>query len=226
MNRSLWPILAVTLLFAFACQPQTGGAPGMTGDVVESLPDDQVAAWVNSKPISVKRMDDMIAQMPPFMVQQLNNPQARRELVDNLVGVELVYGKAEAEGFANTPEMQTKIRELSKHLVYAEYIKAKVTVGLTDPTDEELKAFFDQTPQLAGQDFNAVKDQISQHLGRMKEQEVVQKFMDELRSKAEVKYNESVLGAGSPPSMPPMMGAPSVPNAAPSAPPAEAPKSE
>ncbi len=209
-------VISAFMLMA-ACQPTAPGAPGASpaASAPEAkLPDSEVAAWVNNKPISNKRVDDMIAQMPPFMVAQLASPEGRKTLIDNLVAVELVFEKANSDGFMNKPEIQEKIRELSKHLVYAEYVKNHIASlpKLPPPDDAAVKKFFDERPELANANFDQVKDQIREHLSRSQEQEQIEKFVSELRVGAQVKYNEAA--APPAPAMPMMPGGPGMPGGA------------
>ncbi len=212
-----WGFVLSSFVLAAGCQPTAPGAPGSSGVAPaapasdEKLPDSEIAAWVNGKPISNKRVDEMIAQMPPFMVAQLASPEGRKTLVDNLVAVELVYAKANSDGFANRPEIQEKIRELSKHLIYAEYVKNHIASQpkLPPPDDAAVKKFFDERPELANANFDQVKDQIREHLSRSQEQEQIEKFVSGLRAGAEVKYNESLTAP--PPAMPMMPGGPGAP---------------
>jgi hypothetical protein len=183
--------------FAIACNGQVAKKPAATADSISLksttiLPDDQVVAWVNNTPIPKKLMDDMIARMPAYMKPQLLSPDGMKNLVDNLVGVEVVYEKAAADGALQKAEMQEKLQQVVKQIVFGEFMQ-EATKDVKAPDEAAMRKFYDSTPQLASQKYEEVKEKIAQFLMQQAQQEAIAKIVNDLKAKASVKLNDKVI---------------------------------
>jgi hypothetical protein len=216
-------LVAVLLLagvVALGCQNlanKTGAASNAAGPAatdVKKLPDDEVVAWVNNVPIPRKSLEDLINRMPPMMKPQLLNAEGLKSIVGNVVDVEVVYQEALKDGYMKKPDVVEKIDQLTRQLVFGEYMAA-ATKDMKTPDEAAIKKFYDSTPQLANQKFDEVKDKIAQYLSQQAQQEAMVKVVNDLKAKMTVKMNDKVVNditqkaiASAPPMPQGMMGGP------------------
>ena len=198
--------LLVFALAAVGCNNPGGGAVANTSQT-QNLPDDQIIAWVNGEPIPLSVFESMIENMPPQLQMQLMSQEGRKQFAENLVNVELVYQKAKKDGYLNKPEVQQKIDQMARQVVYAEYLNKKLE-NIPKAGEAEIKAFYESNPQLKDANFDDVKDRIAMVIEQQNQQEAISAEMDKLRVGAEVKFNDDVLskGAGAPQLPPGLIG--------------------
>lgn len=212
MKRTLLLAVCIMVLTAFAASCTNSTCPQAASSApAKTYTEDEVVAWVNDAPIPKSLLDEMVKQMPPYMKQQIQSPEGMKNLVENLVNVELVYQKAEKSGFANTEAMKEKIFQVSKQIVYAEFLQEAMK-DLKPLTEEDAKKFYDENQQLfakkTGDDkgqpmsFEEVKGQIMQLLSRQQQQGAFENVVNEIKTTATIRYNDKLLGVG--PKMPPM----------------------
>jgi peptidyl-prolyl cis-trans isomerase C len=145
-------IIAAFMFSVTACKNlQEQAAAGKPAG--KNLSDDETAAWVNGKPIAKKLIDDIISSMPPMYQSQVKTPEGMRSLLDNVIAVELVYEKADKEGFTKKPEVQEKVQNVMKQVVYAAYIEDAMKAGASD--EAAMRKFYDEH-----KDQFATKDQV------------------------------------------------------------------
>jgi len=150
MKRFIVLLLAILLCAAFSA-----GCMEKQGAVEKSKPsksgDEDAVAWVNGKPILKKAVDEMIATMPPAYQSQVKTPQGMKMLVDNMINVELVYDKALKEGFNKKPEVQDKIKNMTKQIIFASYIDESIKNSGTD--EAAMRKFYEENKsQFAAKD--------------------------------------------------------------------------
>jgi len=105
--------------------------------------DGEIAAWVNGTPITMAQVDDVIASMPAFYQKQMQTPEGKKNIVEKLVNVELVYSKAANEGFLKRDDIKSKIATFTKQLVYAEYMKEAIE-KMVNTDDAALQAYYEE----------------------------------------------------------------------------------
>ena len=204
-------------------------------DTNTNLSSDEIVAWVNDRPISKKAMDDTIAQMPPYMQQQFASPQGKKNLVERLVNVELIHQKAVANGFASRPEVQQKIKEVTKQVIYAEFLQEAMK-NEQQPDEAAARAFYDENLKLFAakggegdaqpKPFEEVKGQIIQFLGQQGQQQAFDRIIQENKTGASIRFNDQVLGLTKVDMPPAQPAPPAQPPAQPPAPPASPEKTE
>jgi peptidyl-prolyl cis-trans isomerase C len=139
MKRLAWILVVVIGFAAFIGGCAGPGTSSSTPTVVEG----EIVAWVNNEPIPQSLVDTMLESIPPQMQAQVNTPDGMKNLVENLVNAELIFQQAKKDGFADSAAVQAKIGQLTKQVVYSEYIKdALAKQGKVD--DAKALAFYNE----------------------------------------------------------------------------------
>ena len=179
----------------------TAPTTSTTKEQTKFYSEDEVVAWVNESPIPKKMLDDTIEQMPPFMKQQYGSPEGLKQLLEKMVDVEIVYQTAKEKGFASRPDIQDKIDQVVKQVVYSEFLKEELEKRSPSPDDAMAKQFYEENttyfaPKEGGdpKPFEEVKEQIVQHLKMQDQQKVYDVVLGEMKATALVRYNDKVLG--------------------------------
>lgn len=188
--------------------------------------EDKVVATVNGEEIKGKDYNSMLVQTQLRYTMSGEDPSdtevaksIEQEVMDNLIGQELLLQKAKEEGFsASEKEVETELEqikaqfdgeeELEKALqgqgitleqlesqyadivVVDKFVKEKI--GTPEVSEEEVKAFYDEQFSKDAENppsFDEMKDRIKDYLVETKTQEKVQEMKAELMKKAEVKEN-------------------------------------
>ncbi|WP_226658631.1 SurA N-terminal domain-containing protein [Pseudalkalibacillus hwajinpoensis] len=188
--------------------------------------EDKVVATVNDKEIKGKDYNSMLVQTQLRYTMSGEDPSdsevaksIEQEVMDNLIGQELLLQKAKEEGFkASDKEVETELEqikaqfdgedELKKALegqgmtleqlesqyadivVVDKFVKEKI--GTPDVSEKEVQAFYDEQFSKDAENppsFDEMKDRIKDYLVEKKTQEKVQEMKAELMKKAEVKEN-------------------------------------
>ncbi|NLH51086.1 MAG: hypothetical protein GX444_21120 [Myxococcales bacterium] len=221
-------VLAMILAFALLAGCANTGN-NATSAPAKKYTDSEVVAWVNDQPIPKEQLEKVVAEAPEYIQAQLKTEAGKRNMVDTMVQAELVYQKAVQEGYLNKPEVQAKLDMVKKQVVVGEYLQGLIKAAIKQPTDEELRKFYDSNPQMAKMDFEQVKGMIAQRLTQQQQMEEYNKIVNQLKTTAKIKINEQNLGPFAPeapqPQMPGMMGGEGMmaPEGAPAAPAAPAP---
>lgn len=192
------------------------------------------AAKVNGKIITVQDLNDEIESLPAQYKMFAQSPEMKKKILDNLVISELLIQQAEKDGILAKADVQKKIKdyetsikaEVETQLVNLKRQKAKAgsiakreTVikellaakdfSTTVISDAEIKQSYTQyVASMKRQDPNAKVEPMDKVKGEIKTSLARQKWLDELKSKANIKINDNVLGAQAP-SIPAMQAQPS-----------------
>ncbi len=186
-------ILALASVLLIACTPPANIKDAGQMEEAPALTEDQTLAWVNEKPVAKKQMDEMIEQLGPYVKTQLTNPDQVKMMADGIIGMELIYQNAMAEGYAQREGVKDQIAMMKKQLISKMYLDDAMAKTQSEPDEAAMRKFYDETPQLADKDFETVKGQISMFLSRQNQQEQYQKIIDDLKTNANVRYNDAVL---------------------------------
>lgn len=103
---------------------------------------EKILAVAAGHEITEKELNAFIANYPPEQQIYLSNPQAKAELVEQLIGFHLFSKMAEEEKIKETEEYKTTLAkmedELASHMAATSVIE-KVTID-----DEEVKKYYDE----------------------------------------------------------------------------------
>ena len=138
---------------------------------------EKILAKVNGKVITEKDLDQAINSLPQNYRSLKNNPQFRKQLLENLVKEELLYQEALKEGVDKEPEVKRGIELLKRRVIVQALIRKHLKLKPVKVSDEEAKAFYEKN-KLMFRDangkqvpFKSVKPFIIQTLKKQKERE-------------------------------------------------------
>ncbi|WP_273850043.1 SurA N-terminal domain-containing protein [Guptibacillus spartinae] len=188
--------------------------------------EDKVVATVNDKEIKGKDYNSMLVQTQLRYTMSGEDPSdaevaksIEQEVMDNLIGQELLLQKAKEEGFtASDKEVETELEQIKAQFDGEEELKkalegqgmtleqlesqyadivvvdkfVKDKIGTPDVSEKEVKAFYDDQFSKDAENppsFDEMKKRIKDYLVEKKTQEKVQEMKAELMKKAEVKEN-------------------------------------
>ena len=103
-------------------------------------------AKVNNRTITQDDVESALNQMPPQARSVYETPEAKKEIVDRLITRQLVIEAAENEGLDKDPTIVNRVRALREGLLLEAYLRNAVEQK-TKVTDEEVKAYYDSTPE-------------------------------------------------------------------------------
>lgn len=118
------------------------------GDADSKVPASQVAAKVNGAEISVHQINSLLTKASG--VTNENAPQARKEILDRLVNQQLAVEQAMAKKLDRNPDTLLNIEAARREILARAYLE-QVTAANPKPTDEDVKRYFDEHPQLFSQ---------------------------------------------------------------------------
>ncbi|MBB4268138.1 foldase protein PrsA [Roseospira visakhapatnamensis] len=134
MVRTTPRALAFSAVFALALSGGLGMFPGQASAQATADPE-SVVATVNGKDITLKAVQDMQARQPQLAQAPL--PMVYETLVKHLVESQLIVDRAKAEGFADHPDVLTRLETMRDSVVRTVYLTKVVEDAATDEALEE-----------------------------------------------------------------------------------------
>lgn len=101
----------------------------------------EILVKIGEREITVGEFADKLADQSPYLRARFNNPQHRREFLDNMVRFELLVAEAQKRGLANSPELERSKKQLMIQQMLKEEIDNKVTLESVPP--DEIKGYYD-----------------------------------------------------------------------------------
>lgn len=182
------------------------------------------AAKVNGKVITVQDLNDEIESLPAQYKMFAQSPEMKKKILDNLVISELLIQQAEKDGILAKADVQKKIKDYEKSIVtevesqLINLKRQKEKAGSIAKRETVIKEL------LSAKDFSKavisqadIKQSYAQYVASMKRQNpnakvepmakvtdeiktslARQQWLEELKSKANIKINDSALTAQAP----------------------------
>ncbi len=178
------------------------------------------AAVVNGVKISVEDLEYEIASLPSQYKMMAQSPEMKKRILDNLVIAELLLQEAKKSGILDKEDVQSKIKDQEKNLIAdaeeqmaalknqkqkasdiaRREIVIREVLGTKDFAEvnvdeseirEQYKNYSEgmkrQDPNAKVEKYETIKDEIRLSIAR-------QKWVDGLKTGAEIKVNESAFG--------------------------------
>ncbi len=204
MKKILYPAAAalVTLALAF-----TGCA---------KKDDSAVIARVNRTTITAADFKRQLEELDPKMQQAVaSDPKARKEFLDDLIGIEVVLQEARRQGLDKDPEYKKRQEMLKKELdrriqddarneLFNGLLKKELAdklTKITPPTDEEAKAYYTKnidkmkTPDGRKLSYKEVEPQLKRRMMAEKQRDLYLDYAQKLRAKSNITVDEKALDA-------------------------------
>ena len=146
---------------------------GVISAASPDLPPEMVVAKIGEEKITAAQLDEKLKSQlneldATFKKQKF---EARRNGLDQLIVEKLV-----------------KVEATKKGITEQQYVKSQIQDGVTPPTEEQVKQFYEQNKAQfpPGSSFDQFRPQIVQYLSRGQQGERAKKIFDELKKKANV----------------------------------------
>jgi hypothetical protein len=177
--------------------------------------DTAVVAKVNSTKITAADFKKQLSDLQPQMQQAVSaDPKARKEFLEDLIGIELVLQEARRQKLDKDPafvkrqeelekEMRQRLQEAAKNELFNALLKKELMDKIKQPTDEEVKAYFtahkEEIRKAAGGKELSFKQAEAQGLKRyvfqVNQREAYLEYSKALKAKAKISVDDKALDA-------------------------------
>jgi len=198
MNKITAVTAAVIALSLAGCTKSTDGV---------------VIAKVNNAKITTADFKKQLNDLQPQMLQAVaTDAKARKEFLEDLIGIELVLQEAKRQGLdkdaefkkkqdALRKEMEQRVQDMAKNELFNALLKKELMDKVKEPTDDEIKAYYDShredIKKAAGGKDMSLKQAEAQGLKRyvfqMKQRDAYLEFSKGLRAKAKISVDDKAL---------------------------------
>ena len=198
MNRMTAAAVAIIALSLAGCTKGTDSA---------------VIAKVNNAKITSADFKKQLDELQPQMLQAVaTDPKARKEFLEDLIGIELVLQEARRQGLdkdaefkkkqdARKKELEQRLQDATKNDLFNALLKKELMDKVKEPTDAEVKAYYDshkdEIKKAAGGKDITLKQAEAQGLKRyvfqMKQREAYLEFSKRLKEKAKITVDDKAL---------------------------------
>jgi len=175
--------------------------------------DSAVIAKVNNSKITTADFKKQLDELQPQMLQAVaTDAKARKEFLEDLIGIELVLQEAKRQGLDKDPEfkkkqdalkkeMEERIQVAAKNELFNGLLKKELMDKIKEPTDVEIKAYYDshraEIKKAAGGKDITLKQAEAQGLKRyvfqMKQRDAYLEYSKTLRAKANITVDDKAL---------------------------------
>ena len=175
--------------------------------------DGAVIAKVNNGKITTAEFKKQLEELQPQMMQAVaTDAKARKEFLEDLIGIELVLQEAKRQGLdkdaefkkkqdALRKEMEDRIHAAAKNELFNGLLKKELMDKIKEPTDVEVKAYYDshreEIKKAAGGKDISLKQAEAQGLKRyvfqMKQRDAYLEYSKGLRAKANITVDDKAL---------------------------------
>lgn len=177
--------------------------------------DTAVVAKVNSTKITAADFKKQLEDLQPPMQQAVSaDPKARKEFLEDLIGIELVLQEARRLKLDKDPafvkkqeelekEMKLRIQEAAKNELFNALLKKELMDKIKQPTDEDVKAYYtahrEEIRKAAGGKDLSFKQAEAQGLKRyvfqINQREAYLEYSKALKAKAKISVDDKALDA-------------------------------
>jgi peptidyl-prolyl cis-trans isomerase C len=178
--------------------------------------DSTVLARVNRASITVSDFKKQLEELDPRMQQAVTtDPKARKEFLEDLIGIEVVLQEARRQGLDKDAEfkkrqealrkkLEQRMQEDAKNELFTNLLKKELADKMSKlpmPTDKEVQDFYnknkDRMRNEVGKQLSLkeVEPQIKRRLVQEKQRELYLEYAKALRAKAKVSIDEKALDA-------------------------------
>jgi peptidyl-prolyl cis-trans isomerase C len=176
--------------------------------------DDAVLAHVNRGSITTSDFKKQVEELQPQMQQAvIKDPKARREFLDDLIGIELVMQEAKRQGLDKDAEykkrqemlkkeLERRMQEDAKNELFNTVLKKEIgdkLAKVAQPTDEEVRQYYntnkDKIVQAVGKEVSLkeIEPQLKLRIMQEKRRDLYVEYAKGLREKAKISVDDKAL---------------------------------
>jgi peptidyl-prolyl cis-trans isomerase C len=181
-----------------------------------SGPDSVVLARVNRATITAGDFKRQIEDLQPQMQQAVaSDPKARKEFLEDLIGIEVVLQEARRQGLdkdaefkkrqdTRKKEMERRVREESKNELFNSLLKKELAdklKALKEPTEKETRDYYTKNKAMitaaVGRQvgFQEIAPRLKQRMTAERQRDLYLEYSKVLRAKAKITVDEKALDA-------------------------------
>lgn len=178
--------------------------------------DNAVLARVNRTKITAADFKKQLEDLQPQMQQAVaSDPKARREFLEDLIGIEVVLQEARRQGLDKDAEfrkrqdmlkkeMERRIQDDARNELFNGLLKKELADKLSKvspPTDQEVRQYYNKnldkmrTPEGRKLNFQEVEPQLKRRMLAEKQRDLYLEYAKELKAKAKITVDEKALDA-------------------------------
>lgn len=176
--------------------------------------DSTVLARVNRTKITADDFKKHLEDLQPQLQQAVaSDPKARREFLEDLVGIEVVLQEARRQGLDKDPEfrkrqkmlkeeMERRVRDDARNELFNNLLKKELADKLSEvapPTDKEVRNYYTKnldkmrTPDGKKLRFKDVEPQLKRRMLAEKQRDLYLEYAKQLKEKAKITVDERAL---------------------------------
>lgn len=176
--------------------------------------DSAVLARVNRTKITAADFKRQLEDLQPQMQEAVGkDPKARKEFLEDLIGIEVVLQEARRQGLDKDPEfkkrqemlrkeMERRIQDDARNELFNSLLKKELADKLnkiTPPTDQEVRSYYNKnqdkmrTPDGRKLSFKDVEPQLKQRMLAEKQRDLYLDYAKQLKEKAKITMDEKAL---------------------------------
>src|SRR5574337_136475 len=176
--------------------------------------DNAVLARVNRSKITAADFKKQLEDLQPQMQQAVtSDPKARKEFLEDLIGIEVVLQEAKKQGLDKDPEfkkrqdmlkkeMERRIQDDARNELFNNLLKKELADKLTKiapPTDQEVRDYYAKnldkmkTPDGKKLSFKEVEPQLKRRMLAEKQRDLYLEYAKGLRAKAKITVDDKAL---------------------------------
>jgi peptidyl-prolyl cis-trans isomerase C len=177
--------------------------------------DSAVIAKVNNGKITAADFKKQLEELQPQMLQAVaTDEKARKEFLEDLIGIELVLQEARRQGLDKDPEFKKKqesmrkeleqrLQDAAKNELFNTVLKKELMDKVKEPTDAEVKAYYEEhraeiTKAAGGKDLTlkqAEAQGLKRYVMQMKQRDAYLEYSKGLKAKAKISVDDKALAA-------------------------------
>ena len=157
--------------------------------------DGAVLAKVNRGAITAEEFKQQLEDLAPQMQQAIaSDPKARKEFLEDLIGIELVIQEAKRQGLEKDAEFRKRQEMLKKEL-------GEKMSGIAQPSDEEVREYYnknkDKIKTADGRQIGLkeVEPQLRTRIQQEKRRDVYLEYAKGLKARANISVDDKALEA-------------------------------
>ncbi|OGW49713.1 MAG: hypothetical protein A2078_04935 [Nitrospirae bacterium GWC2_57_9] len=178
--------------------------------------DSAVLARVNRTKITAADFKKQLEDLQPQMQQAVaSDPKARKEFLEDLIGIEVVLQEAKRQGLDKDPEfkkrqemlkkeMERRIHDDARNELFNNLLKKELADKLSKvapPSDQEARSYYNKnadkmrTPDGKKLSFKEVEPQLKRRMLAEKQRDLYLEYAKDLKAKAKITVDEKALDA-------------------------------
>jgi len=173
-----------------------------------------VLARVNRASITTADLKRQLEDLSPQMQQAVaTDPKARKEFLEDLIGIEVVLQEAKRQGLDKDAEfkrkqetlkkdMEKRIQEETRNELFNSLLKKELMSKLTPPTDQEVKEYYlknkEDIKKATGKDLTlkqAEEKGLKNYVFQKKQRDAYLDYAKALKARAKITVDEKALDA-------------------------------